>query len=171
MSNIPHVVDLKTHMAIQMNLLDHFILQHFQVSLLRAELLRVSREGSMQDAKVEMNLTPRLVEMSSGDKLPSYQVSARLVCIGGKGDKSGPSFKAKVGIETIYQQKTGDPVDLSEFTNHHATLARQIYPLLAQELRGLLARMGLSNIQLPFDLNPGSRKINVSPDGPPVRVH
>ena len=57
-----------------MNLLDHFILQHCQVSVLKGELLRVSREGAMQDAKVEMNLTPRLMEMDSGDKLPSYQV-------------------------------------------------------------------------------------------------
>ena len=154
-----------------MNLLDHFILQHCQISLLHGELLRISREGAMQDAKVEMNLAPRLVEMDSGDKLPSYQVSGRLVCIGGSGDDSEPAFKAKVGIETVYQQTSGDPVDISEFTNHHATLARQIYPLLAHELRGLLMRMGLSNIQLPFDLNPQSHKITVSPDGAPVRVH
>jgi hypothetical protein len=154
-----------------MNLLDHFILQHCQISLLRGELLRVSREGAMQDAKVEMNLTPRLMEMDSGDQLPSYQVSARLVCIGGAGDESGPAFKAKVGIETVYQQTSGDPIDISGFTSHHASLARQIYPLLAQELRGLLTRMGLSNIQLPFDLNPESRKISVSPDAIPDRVH
>ena len=154
-----------------MNLLDHFILQHFQISHLHGELLRVSREGAMQEAKVEMNLTPRLMDMDSGDKLPSYQVSGRLVCIGGSGDDSEPAFKAKVGIETVYQQTSGDPVDISEFTNHHATLARQIYPLLAHELRGLLMRMGLSDIQLPFDLNPQSHKITVSPDGAPVRVH
>lgn len=154
-----------------MNLLDHFTLQHFQVSHLHGELLRVSREGAMQEAKVEMNLTPRLMEMDSGDKPPSYQVSARLVCVGDAGDKSGPAFKAKVGIETVYQQTSGDPLDITEFTNHHASLARQLYPLLAQELRGLLTRMGLSNIQLPFDLNPSSRKITVTPDGAPVRVH
>jgi hypothetical protein len=154
-----------------MNLLDTFNLHHFQVSLLQGELLRVSREGTMQDAKVEMNLTPRLMEMDSGDKLPSYQVSARLVCVGGASEKTGPAFKAKVGIETVYQQNSGEPIDISEFTNHHATLARQIYPLLAQELRGLLTRMGLSNIQLPFDLNPQSKKISVSPDGMTDRVH
>jgi len=154
-----------------MNLLDHFILQHCQISLLKGELLRVSREGAMQDAKVEMNLKPRLVEMDSGDKLPSYQVSARLTCLGGANEKSGPAFSAKVGLETVYQQTSGDPIDISEFTTHHASLARQIYPLLAQELRGLLTRMGLSNIQLPFDLNPGSKKITVSPDRAPERVH
>ena len=154
-----------------MNLLKYFILQHCQISLLQGELLRVSREGAMQDAKVEMNLTPRLMEMDSGDKLPSYQVSARLVCIGGAGDESGPAFKAKVGIETVYQQSSGEPIDIAEFTNHHASLARQIYPLLAQELRGLLTRMGLTNIQLPFDLNPRSKQINVSQDEVRNLVH
>jgi len=154
-----------------MNLLDHFMLQHFQVSLLNGELLRVSRQGAMQDAKVEMNLTPRLVEMGPDDVLPSYQVSARLICEGGAGDDSGPSFNARVGIETVYQQTSGTPVDISEFTNHHASLARQIYPLLAQELRSLLTHLGLSNIQLPFDLNPTSQKISVSADETPYRVH
>ena len=154
-----------------MNLLDHFILQHSQVSLLHAELLRVSREGAMQEAKVEMNLTPRLIEMDSGDKLPSYQVSARLICIGGSSGDSEPAFNAKVGIETVYQQISGEPIDISEFTSYHASLARQVYPLLAQELRGLLTRMGLSQIQLPFDLNPTSRKIRVSRDEVPERVH
>ena len=154
-----------------MNLLDHFLLQHFQISLLQGELLRVNREGAMQEAKVEMNLTPRLMDMDSGDQLPSYQVSARLTCIGGVGDKTGPAVKAKVGIETVYQQSSGEPIDISEFTNHHASLARQIYPLLAQELRGLLTRMGLTNIQLPFDLNPKSKSINVSPDEVRSSVH
>ena len=154
-----------------MNLLDHFILQHCQVSLLQGELLRVSREGAMQDAKVEMNLTPRLMEMDSGDKLPSYQVSARLICVGGAGGKPDPAFNAKVGLETVYQQISGDPVDISDFTSHHASLARQIYPLLAQELRGLLTRMGLSNIQLPFDLNPSSKRINVLQTEVRNRVH
>ena len=154
-----------------MNLLDHFILQHCQVSLLQGKLLRVSREGAMKEAKVEMNLTPRLVEMDSGDKLPSYQVSAKLNCIGGAGEESGPAFNANVGLELVYQQTSGDPMDISEFTSHHASLARQIYPMLAQELRGLLTRMGLSNIQLPFDLTPRSENIYVSTEEIRGRVH
>lgn len=154
-----------------MNLLDHFILQHCQISLLHGELIRVAREGAMQEAKVEMNLTPRLMEMDSGEQLPSYQVSARLVLVGGSGEGSKPSFKAKVGMETVYQQTSGEPLDIAQFSTHHASLARQIYPLLAQELRGLLTRMSLSNIQLPFDLNPGSQKITVTPEEISDRVH
>lgn len=154
-----------------MNLLDRFILQHCQVSLLQGELLRVSRQGSMQDAKVEMNLAPRLMETPTGQKLPSYQVSAKLVCIGGESDKLGPAFSAKVGLEMVYRQISGEPVDLLAFTHHQSSLSRQIYPLLAQELLGLLMRMGLTNIQLPFDLNPGTQKIDVSRVEVRSRVH
>jgi len=154
-----------------MNLLENFILQHCQVSQLHGELIRVAREGAMQDAKVEMNLTPRLMDMDSGDQLPSYQVSARLVLVGGSGDDSKPSFKAKVVLETVYQQISGEPLDIALFSTHHASLARQLYPLLAQELRGILTRMGISNIQLPFDLNPGSQKISVAPEEISDRVH
>ena len=154
-----------------MNLLEYFVLHHYQVSLLHGEVLRVSKEGAMQEANVEMNLTPRLLEMDSGDRLPKYQVSARLTCIGGAREKDGPAFKARVGFETVYQQSSGDPIDISQFTSHHASLARQIYPLLAQELRGLLTRMGLRDIQLPFDLNPETHKIKVSKEEIRSRVH
>lgn len=137
-----------------MNLLEHFVLQHLQVLQLKSELLRASSEPGMQEAKVEMNLTPRLMESDSGSDLPSYQVSAELGCESGLANESGPAFTAAVRLKAIYQQTSGTPVDFAEFTSHHATLARQLYPLLQQEMRGLLTRMGLSQIQLPYDLTP-----------------
>jgi len=137
-----------------MNLLDQFILQHVQLSVLHAELIRSSRKPGMQEAKVELNLTPRVMEVDGDSPLPSYQVSAKLNCDCTSEDESGPAFKALVGIEAVYQQVSGSPMDIGEFTRQHAVLARQLYPLLQQEMRGLLARMGLSQIQLPFDLAP-----------------
>lgn len=149
-----------------MNLLEHFVLHHIQLSLLHTELVRVSRESGMQEAKVELNLTPRVMEADEDSVLPSYQVSAKLNCDSASEDDSGPAFKAMVGIEAVYKQIIGDPMDINEFTNHHSVLARQLYPLLQQEMRGLLARMGLSHIQLPFDLAP--RTPNV--DGPTIEI-
>lgn len=154
-----------------MNLLEHFVLQHCQVSQLQARLINVAQDGAIHDAKVEMNLAPRLLESDSGDRLPSYQVSASLQCEGQTDKGAGPAFKAKVALETVYQQMSGEPVDIAEFTRHHASLSRQIYPLLAQELRNLLIRMGLSNIQLPFDLNPRSRNVSVSKSPAPEVMH
>lgn len=149
-----------------MNLLDRFILKHIQVSHLNAELTQVSKEPGNQEAKVELNLTPRPVKTDSGSDLPAYQVSARLGCKGGGKTKPGPIFSARVGIEAIYQQVSGEPMDISEFTKHHASLTRQLYPLLQQELRGLLVRLGLEQIHLPFDL---AARIN-EPQGETIQV-
>lgn len=135
-----------------MNLLDIFVLQHVQVSLLKAKLVQVSKDAGTQEAKVELNLTPRLMKADSGDSLPAYQVSARLTCNGGSKESNGPMFTAKVAFEAIYQQVEGNPVDVAEFTSNHASLTRQLYPLLQQELRTLLVRLGLEQIHLPFDL-------------------
>jgi len=135
-----------------MNLLDHFVLQHVQVSGLKAKLIEVSKDPGAQEAKVELNLTPRMMNADSGDALPAYQVTARLTCKGGAKDEPGPKFIAAVAFEAIYQQMEGEPVDVSEFTANHASLTRQLYPLLQQELRMLLVRLGLEQIHLPFDL-------------------
>jgi hypothetical protein len=149
-----------------MNLLDHFVLQHIQVSMLKAELVHVSKEAGTQEAKVELNLTPRLMKTDSGENLPAYQVSARLSCSGESQRESGPMFNARVGLEAIYQQIDGDPMDVSEFTSNHASLTRQLYPLLQHELRGLLVRLGLEQIHLPFDLAARSQE----PDKQTVQV-
>lgn len=137
-----------------MNLLNQFVLQHVQASVIHAELLRVSKKPGMQEAKVELNLTPRIVESEDQEALPAYQVTARLDCRGGSEGKRGPAFKALVGMEAVYQQISGEAMDMATFTNSHSELARQLYPMLQLEMRHLLSRMGLTQIQLPFDLTP-----------------
>jgi len=135
-----------------MNLLDHFVLQHVQLSELHAELTRASKSAGKQEAKVELNLTPHLVQTNLGTGLPAYRVSARLSCSGGGEDQPGPWFKARVGFEAIYQQISGEALDIAQFTSNHGSLTRQLYPLLQHELRELLGRLGLEQIHLPFDL-------------------
>lgn len=135
-----------------MNLLDQFILQHVQISQLEAKLLSSPKGTGSREAKVELKLAPRLMKADSGDELPAYQVSAILTCKGESGDEIAPRFLARVGVEAIYQQTEGEAMDLAEFSTHHASLTRQIYPLLQQELRLLLMRVGLEQIHLPFDL-------------------
>ncbi|MEE4215979.1 MAG: hypothetical protein V2I48_00050 [Xanthomonadales bacterium] len=135
-----------------MNLLDQFILQHVQISQLEAKLLSSPKGTGSREAKVELKLAPRLMKADSGEELPAYQVSAILSCKGDSGDDIAPRFLAQVGVEAIYQQTEGEAMDLAEFSTHHASLTRQIYPLLQQELRLLLMRVGLEQIHLPFDL-------------------
>jgi hypothetical protein len=71
-----------------------------------------------------------------------------------------------VGFEAIYQQIDGEPVDVAQFTASHASLTRQLYPLLQQELRMLLVRLGLEKIHLPFDL---AARVNL-PENQTVRI-
>jgi hypothetical protein len=138
------------------NLLDRFVLHHLQLTLLKVEVIKVVTDPGTQEAKVELNLSPRLIQADSGESLPSYHVSARLACRSGpKGAAEGgkeASFKAQVGFEAVYRQVSGEPVDIAEFTANHASLTRQLYPLLQQELRALMTRVGLEQIRLPFDL-------------------
>ncbi len=149
-----------------MNLLDNFVLHHVQVSLLKARLIHVSKEAGAQKAKVELNLTPRVLDTESTESLPSYQVSALLSCKGGAENDSDPKFVAQVGFEVIYRQIDGEPVDITRFTQNHASLTRQLYPLLQQEMRMLLVRLGLEQIQLPFDL---AARVNL-PEGEMVQI-
>ena len=135
-----------------MNLLDHFVLQHVQISEIHAELGKASKPSGKQEAKVELNLTPRLLQTDAGNQLPAYQVSARLSCRGGAEGQPGPLFRARVCFEAVYQQTSGEAIDIAQFTSHHVSLTRQLYPLLQHELRLLLTRLGLEQIHLPFDL-------------------
>lgn len=134
------------------NLLDQFVLQHVQLSLLDARLKSTPQVSGSREAQVELKLSPRPVKTDSGDALPAYQVSARLSCRSEADDGSAPGFVARVALEAIYQQIDGDPLDMSDFSAHHGSLTRQLYPLLSQELRLLLIRLGLEHVKLPFDL-------------------
>lgn len=149
-----------------MNLLDKFVLQHVQVSTLRANLTTQAKAEGNKEAKVELNLTPRLLRADGGDQPPSYQVSAVLSCKGGGPGDPGPRFSARAGIEAIYRQIDGEPVDMAEFSASHASLTRQLYPLLQQELRMLMMRLGLEQVHLPFDIAPRTE----APDGQAVEV-
>ena len=149
-----------------MNLLDKFVLQHVQVSNLKASLTTQAKAEGNKEAKVELNLTPRLLRADGGEQPPSYQVSAVLSCKGGGPGDPGPQFSVRAGIEAIYRQVDGEPVDMAEFSANHASLTRQLYPLLQQELRMLMMRMGLEQVHLPFDIAPRVGE----PDTPSVQV-
>lgn len=151
-----------------MNLLERFVLHHLQPTVLKAEVVKMVKDYGTQEAKVELSLAPRMLKADSGDEPPAYQVTARLSCRSGAKGKDEPVFKAEVGFEAMYQQVAGEPVDIAEFTANHASLTRQLYPLLQQELRGLLVRLGLEQIHLPFDLaarinEPQGESIQISP--------
>ena len=142
-----------------MNLLDQFMLHHVQLTTLQGELMQAPSDVIAQEARVELNLAPRLMKTDSGTELPSYQVTARLSCESSMTTKAA-RFRAMVGVEAVYKQTSGDAMDLAEFMHSNASLTRQLYPLLQVEMRQLLLRLGLQHIQLPFDLPPHTQKVS-----------
>ena len=135
-----------------MNLLEHCVLQHLQLTRLEAQVLQGGRKEGRQQAKVELNLTPRPLQTETAEGLPAYQVTAQLTARSGPADADEPAFKARVAMVAVYRQLSGDPIDIAEFTANHHSLTRQLYPMLQQELRVLMARLGIEDIRLPFDL-------------------
>ena len=63
-----------------MNLLERFVLQRMEITRLQGEVAKAAKVPGKQEAKVELNLTPRLIRADSGDQPPSYQVRATLTC-------------------------------------------------------------------------------------------
>lgn len=143
-----------------MNLLEQFSLRHAQVTHLHAELReRVINDQRIQ-AKIELNLTPKEISANGESGLPSYQMGVSLTCVGELDGASKPAFTLQVVMQTAYQQVQGEPVEFTEFTQHHSTLTRQLYPLAHQHLRNMAIQLGLEQVRLPYDLlNTGSAAV------------
>jgi hypothetical protein len=134
------------------NLLEHFALAHTQVTRLHADLQAiVPREGKFS-AKVELKLTPRRMAEEQGAN--QYQVSARLLCRGGLegADIDKPMFTIELVLQAVYRQLQGDPVDFSTFSANHASLTRQLYPIIHHQLQPIFKQFGLDQVRLPYDL-------------------
>jgi hypothetical protein len=52
----------------------------------------------------------------------------------------------------VYRQFQGDPISFEQFSAAHATLARQLYPLIHHQLQPVFKQFGLDQVKLPYDL-------------------
>lgn len=141
-----------------LNLLDRFALTHTQVTRLQADLSEIVPPEQKISAKVELKLTPR--EIPAEHEAIQYQVTARLICRGHResdpDDK--PLFTIDLVLQSVYRQFAGDPLPFEEFSRHHASLTRQLYPLIHHQLQPVFKQFGLEQVRLPYDL------VNQSPD-------
>lgn len=135
-----------------MNLLDHFILAHTQVTRLNADLKEIVPADQKFNAKVELKLTPR--EMPGDQGARQYQVTAQFLCRGTReADREDRTlFQIELILQVVYRQFHGEPVDFASFTHNHGSLTRQLYPLIHHQLQPVLKQFGLDQVRLPFDL-------------------
>ena len=76
--------------------------------------------------------------MPADQGVPQFQVTARMLCRGNRdGDESGdPLFTVEMVLQAVYRQFRGEPVDFQMFSSSHASLTRQLYPLIHHQLKG-----------------------------------
>ncbi len=135
-----------------MNLLELFSLRHTQVTHVHAELHEQVANDQRIQAKIELNLTPKEMSGNGQNSMPAFQISVGLTCVGELQGAKQPAFNLQVVMQAAYQQVQGEAMKLAEFSQHHSTLTRQLYPLAHQHLRGLMLQVGLEQVKLPYDL-------------------
>ncbi|MFW6339736.1 MAG: hypothetical protein ACOC0Q_02580 [Wenzhouxiangella sp.] len=135
-----------------LNLLDRFALAHSQVTRLNADLKEIVAAEQAFRAKVELKLTPR--EMPPDQGVSQYQVTARMTCRGSResDDPDQALFEVELIVQTVYRQFQGEALSFEEFSASHASLTRQLYPLMHQQLQPVFKQFGLDQVKLPYDL-------------------
>lgn len=151
-----------------MNLLDHFALFSTQIIKLHAELLQPFRPEDTIQARVEIKLTPAQLPIEVKG-MPGYQVGVRLSCDGIKmvEGKEVRIFNIECLLNAGYRQLSGTPLSFEQFSQHHSSLTRQVYPIIHHQLIPILSQLGLHNVRLPQDI------IHAQPDAVevPKQVH
>lgn len=136
-----------------MNLLDYYHLQALQAIKLQAEWIRWIGPNDPCQAKIELKLTP--LNPPTPVAL-EYVVQARLECVGlPSADQplSETLFRVEIVMNANYRASGQLSLSFEEFSRHHLSLNRQLYPLLHQYAHSLLQTLGLSQIRLPPDLS------------------
>lgn len=135
-----------------LDLLAHFALAHTQVTRLNADLKDIVKPDQAFRAKVELKLTPRQIPPDQG--VTQYQVTARMICRGSRetDDPSESLFEVELIMQTVYRQFRGEPIGFEQFSSSHASLTRQLYPLIHHHLQPVFKQFGLDQVKLPYDL-------------------
>lgn len=135
-----------------LDLLAHFALAHTQVTRLTADLKDIVKPDQTFRAKVELKLTPR--QMAPDQGVNQFQVTARMICRGSResDDPDQTLFEIELIMQTVYRQFRGDPISFETFSASHASLTRQLYPLIHHQLQPVFKQFGLDQVKLPYDL-------------------
>lgn len=137
-----------------MNLLEQFVLSNTQLLGVHAELKRHAPQDQVIHAKVELKLSPQ--ERHSQEMQAEYQIGIEAQVLGFCGSEASADridiFSIEVKRLASYRQFKGEAVSFATFSENHASLARQLYPLVHAQMMDLLRQLGLGHVNLPIDL-------------------
>lgn len=147
------------------NLLDFYALSRTQLVKLSAELLGPVLAGDRLQSQVELKLSPGRLNPEQG--VAVYQVGVRLACtvLARRGDSEQKVFSVECILNAVYRQFHGGELSEDLFEKHHASLGRQLYPLVHHKLIPLFAQFGLQDVRLPYEI------IQKATDEPSGQVH
>ena len=137
-----------------MNLSDYFVLVDLQQIRLLSEVHCWPPADAVIQANVELKLSP--TERSAEPDGSPFCILADVV-LGGHTQAKGESspsavFTLELKVMARYRQFQGEPLSFEQFCEHHASLARQLYPVLQTQLMGQLRAAGFGHVHLPMDL-------------------
>lgn len=143
------------------NLLEHFALAGTRVVRLHAELKHHVKPDDNIQARVELKLSPAELPDQTHSQ---FQIGAALICDGVLKtiDQDTPAFRIECTFNAVYQQVSGGVIDFDLIRDSHASLTRQLYPLIHQQIMPTFHLLGLHQVRLPQDFLPG--KSEVVPD-------
>lgn len=142
-----------------LDLLHYFALFRTQIVKLHAELHQAIGADELLQAKVELKLTPAPLAAPPVEGRTAFQLGARLQCEGYRAPDPAAESEPGVHVFSIecvlnagYQQFQGEPVSFEVFSQHHASLTRQLYPLINHQLQPLLSQLGIPGVRLPQEI-------------------
>jgi hypothetical protein len=107
------------------------------------------REGKFT-AKVEIKLTPRqMPDEHRWHSVPGQRAHVVSWRAGGA-DSEKPMFTIELVLQAVYRQIQGDPIDFSTFSANHASLTRQLYPIIHHQLQPIFKQFGLDQVRCPM---------------------
>jgi len=137
-----------------MNLLDQFVLAKTEVLGVHAELKRHAPQDQVIHAKVELKLSPqeRHAQEVPGEQQIAIEAQVSGFCGSEAMDDRVDIFFIEVKRLANYRQFQGQTIDFATFSENHASLARQLYPIVQAQIIDLLRDLGLGHVNLPIDL-------------------
>lgn len=147
------------------NLLDYMALARTQIVKLHAELVKAVPVDAALTARMELKLTPTV----SGDESPVYQIGVRLAA--DVRDATDSVFTLELVVNAIYQPYTGESFDTAWFTTFHASLGRQLFPLLHHHIAAELHKFGLHQVRLPLEVIQRQAVVPAAEPDQPRQVH
>ena len=133
------------------SLLSYYTLSAIETLKLSVEVIRHLPAEQPCQARIELKFTPQMPNDPAREQGQLLQVRLFVVGLPQSGREDERFFTLDIIINAHYRPQGTDP-GFDIFNRAHASLTRQLLPLLQRRAIALLMEVGLHQIHLPMDL-------------------